>query len=181
MKIVIALLSVLLSISSLAFTIESKWTEDFIKILDIKCNQDDSYQCANLCDNYSQCSVKENYCRNCAGDNLFIKYTFKELGGKIKSTEEVDQDDFFDFITQGNFATLTSKSIFNFIDKYNSFELKERFRSLCKMPVEYPIVFIELNKTSRTPEKIKYVACSNIENSTNIYQLKKVFDVEVNE
>lgn len=180
MRILITI-CLLLSTPVFALTVSSDWTAEFKKVVTVNCSEDDGYQCANLCEDYDKCEVNEGYCRNCAGDNQFIKYIFREMGNRIQSyAAPVNMTFFIDFIGEGNFVSLTSKSIFNFIDKYNSFSTKEKFRSLCPSPTEYPIVFLEVNPVSRDAERIKYVACSNSESEAEIYNLKKIFDVEVN-
>ncbi|MCK5882767.1 MAG: hypothetical protein KAG61_03695 [Bacteriovoracaceae bacterium] len=181
MKLITTLILLIMSINTFAIQVNTGWTKNFKKILSVNCSEDDGHLCANLCENYSSCEVEESYCRNCAGDNLFIKYLFKELGNRIQNGgDAVPADTFLEFIKEGNFTSLTSKSIYNFIDRYNSFATKEKFRSLCPNPTEYPIVFLGVNEVSRSPESIRYVACSNSEQSAEIFNLKKIYDVEVN-
>lgn len=183
MRLVLLLLAALMSSSVFSMTIKAEWNKvSFEKELLVGCNQNDSYLCIDLCNSEYSCKVKENYCRNCAGDNIFLKTIFNELGRTYQNSKnKISDDDFISFIKEDNFVTLTSKSIYNTIDKFNSPKLKRKFRSLCENPTEYPIVFLEVNPVSRVPEKVKYVGCSDNKFESEIYTMKQVYDVEVSQ
>lgn len=181
MRIVLSILLFLLSSNILAMNIGTKWNRtSFEKEVLVGCSESESYLCIDLCNNEKSCSVTEGYCRDCAGDNLFLKTLFKQLGRTYKNTSvEVSKDDFVSYLKEGDFVTISSKSIYNTIDKFNSSKLKERFRSLCKLPTEYPIVFLDVEHVSRTPIKVKYVTCENEDFNSDVYKMKRVYDVEV--
>lgn len=183
MKLALTLVAIIFSSNILAMNIGTKWNRtSFEKEVLISCTSSEDYLCIDLCNNEKSCAVTEGYCRDCAGDNLFLKTIFKQLGRTYQNTgSEVSKDDFISYIKEGDFVTVSSKSIYNTIDKFNSSKLKERFRSLCKLPTEYPVVFLDVEHTSRIPTNVKFVTCVNEDFNSDIYKMKRIYDVVVSE
>lgn len=172
---------IIYSASCFSLTVETNWNNRFERLIGVSCSEKEEYLCADLCQDYQKCEVKENYCGNCAGDNLFLRYFFSEIGQSIINQQnEMPKQEFTEILRLGNFVTLDAKSIFNFIDKFNSLEIRQRLSSLCPNKAESPLVFIEVHPYSREPEKVLAVACTDITRETNLFYLKKVYQLELN-
>ena len=181
-KLILTILLAAISSSTFAITYESAWTQDFKKVLNVTCNSDDAYLCADLCGEYASCQVREKFIKNAGGDNLFLRHFFNEIGTSLVNAEtKIDNELFIAYLKRGNFATIDSRSIYNNIDKFNSFALKEKFRSLCPEPTEYPIVFVSVDHYTRELKGVSAVACTNSQNESDVFDIKKIYSVEVNE
>lgn len=176
------LLSIILSSHSLlGFEVSASWNNKFERLINVSCSSNEEYLCADLCQQYNQCQVKENYCGNCTGDNLFLRHFFKEIGESISNQQKpMAKEQFIEILREGNFVTLDAKSIFNFVDKFNSLEIRDRFRSLCSSVSEAPIAFIGVHPYSRTPDKILAVACTDVTRQTEVFHLERIYQLESN-
>ncbi len=162
-----------------ALEISSGWTSSYEKEIAISCNDGEENQCNYLCGSDTRCSIVEGYCRDCAGTSLYLKVLFSEMGSRYhNSKRSVDVYDFFDFIVAGDFITISSKSIYNFVTSYNSFELRMRFQELCGYEDPYPIVFLE--SSARQLGQIRYVACNLPQSGLSIMEMEERVDVIVN-
>ena len=72
--------------------------------------------------------------------------------------EEVTIDEFLDLLKSGDFASMTSKTIYNHVESYNSEAIKAKFQSLCDGD-EYPTVIFKVNPNTKRPQEAKYVLC----------------------
>lgn len=182
MKLIAILFFSFFSLQSFAFEISASWNQQFKRLITLSCTQDDAHLCANLCQDYQKCEIEEKSCGNCGGENNFLRLFFQEVGQSIiSSPNEVSPDQLIDLLISGDFMTLDSKSIYNFVDKFNSLELREKFRRLCPMPTEYPLVFIAVHPYTREPEKTLFVTCGQREQSTKIFPLHKVYQLDLNQ
>lgn len=182
MRLISLVLILLVTSSSLyAFEVKANWSDRFERLINVSCQTDEEYLCADLCGEYQQCQVKEKTCGNCTGDNIFLRYFFKEIGQSIVNQQrEMPKEELVSILKQGNFVSLDAKSIYNFVDKFNSLELRERFRSLCPNISEAPMVFVEVHAYTREPEKILAVACTDLTSDTSLFYLHKVYQLESN-
>ena len=182
MKIIsIILMFILMTTDLLAFEVAANWSDRFERMINVSCQADEEYLCADLCGEYQQCQVKEKICGNCTGDNMFLRYFFKEIGQSIVNQQkEMSKEELISILKQGNFVSLDAKSIYNFVDKFNSLQLRERFRSLCPNISEAPMVFLEVHAYTREPEKILAVACTDLTRDTSLFYLHKVYQLESN-
>ncbi len=144
-----------------AYTLEVKsgWNIKFQKEVTLSCSEGE-YLCEDLCEK-STCKIQENFCRNCIGNTVYLTHFFDYLGKSyVNSGDEVTTDEFLALIKSGNFASMTSKTIYNHVEKYNGENLRSKFQSLCEGD-EYPMVFFKVNPTSKRPETVEYVLCRN--------------------
>jgi hypothetical protein len=144
-----------------ALNFKSNWNFKFEKELIISCNEDE-YYCDDLCLNQKVCVIKEKLCRDCLGSTPYMTHIFNQIGKSIVSTEEdVLMEDVFDFIKGENFATLTSRSVYNSVDRFNSELMQEKFRSLCVSgDVESPMMIFATQEVSNLLAKGLYVICN---------------------
>ncbi len=162
MKYAKFLIALMMSFSAYALTqVVPHWTQDYQYELIFRCEQGEQALCQNLCLNETECRVTENFCHNCAGTDLYLRSLFSEMGATYRSTgQKVPLEEFARFVKSGNFITLNSKSIYNFVDSYDSMNLRMRFQTLCGYQDNYPLVFLETD-ASRFPGKVRYVICQN--------------------
>jgi hypothetical protein len=72
-----------------------------------------------------------------------MTFAFKEMGRSIVAKESLDAYAFFDLLDSGEFVSLTSRSIYNLVERFNSNSLKRKFRSLCMDGTQYPHAFFD--------------------------------------
>jgi hypothetical protein len=156
----IILLMMLMKIStSFAFEVKEIWNQENRLQIEFQCSSIDRF-CHDLCLKDDSCKVEEKVCLNCVGTSMLMNSIFEQMGLKYRNTqEEVSSYELIDFLNKNNFVSITSKSIFNQIEAYDSPVLKSRFQSLCPENIAYPLVIFELNPTSHTPRSVKYVLC----------------------
>lgn len=151
-----------LSLSAHALTqLDALWTIDYQYELLFRCEQGEMALCQNICFDKAECRVTENFCHNCAGTDLYLRSLFLEMGGTYQSTgNKVSLEEFANFVKGGNFITINSKSIYNFVDSYDSLNIRMRFQTLCNFQDDYPLVFLEAD-AARFPGKVRYVICQS--------------------
>jgi len=166
MKFVL-LLSIVFSSYSYAYKIESKWSSDYTKSTIVTCSEEE-YFCMDLCSEPLECIQPEGYCKDCASTGIFSTNIFKYIGLSIvNSNVRVIDSTVEELIRSKEFITLSSKSIFNHLTRFNSKALQRQFISLCE-DTEYPHIIISVTKISRTPINAKYVSCNN-----GLFELKE--------
>lgn len=159
MKHTIFTISFILSCNVSAFQLDSFWTPDYKKVNKISCNEDE-YICQDICDSDS-CEIEENYCRSCIGNDPYITSIFSTLGLTFQNTNQrVSNNEIYNFIKDNRFISITSKSVYNNIDSYDSPVLQQRFQSLCPEYTAYPILLLELEE-GNIPGNLKYVVCQS--------------------
>lgn len=131
------------SLSSFAVTVETQWSEASEKSLLLTCNENEV--CRQFCEGAS-CEVPEKVCKNCVSTSIAMTFAFKEMGRTIVSTEALDAYALVDLLQTKEFVSLTSRSIYNLVERFNSNSLKRKFRSLCADGTAYPHAFF--NKTA---------------------------------
>lgn len=141
--------------------LEAQWTQDYQYELAFSCEGQEEALCQGICQNEAECRVTENFCHNCAGTDLYLRSLFSEMGTTYRSTgKQVSFEEFARFVKSGNFITINSKSIYNFVDSFDSLNLRMRFQTLCGFNDNYPLVFLETD-ASRFPGKVRYVVCQS--------------------
>ncbi len=166
--LITALTLSILSLSSFALNIDTSWSADSRKILNLTCSGDDV--CSQFC-NGEQCQVEEKVCKNCVGTSITMTYAFKEMGRALVSTESLTSYELFDLLSSGEFVSLTSRSVYNLIYRFDDSELKSKFRGLCNDGTRYPVVFFGTTPSGEMGE-IKAVWCdSGVLGMTQLDQL----------
>lgn len=157
-KLIIALFLLISANSAFAISYEPVWTEDYKKNVIMTCSEDE-FQCEDLCGK-SSCIIKEKVCRNCIGSNIRITHIFRDMGRSFTNTgNEVSYYEVLETLGSQHFATFTSKSIYNIVERYDSTKLRLKFQSLCPNEVKYPVVVFSTKKVSRILDKVKFVVC----------------------
>ncbi|MFT6604635.1 MAG: hypothetical protein ACJARO_002158, partial [Bacteriovoracaceae bacterium] len=155
-KLTIGLFLLISANSAFAISYESIWTEDYKKNVIMTCSEDE-FQCEDLCGK-SSCVIKEKVCRNCIGSNIRITHIFRDMGRSFTNTgNEVSYYEVLEILGSGHFATFTSKSIYNIVERYDSAKLRKKFQSLCPNEINYPIVIFSTKKVSRILDEVKFV------------------------
>lgn len=141
--------------------IETGWTVENTKYLDAYCSEGNQ-SCHYICNDESHCRVSESVCRNCIGSSIEMTFLFEEMGRSITSNlaATVDVYTLSDLISSHRFFTLTSRSIYNHVDSFDSFRLRRRFQSLCPDRTRYPVVFLERLSSNRMGQPL-YVWCES--------------------
>ncbi|GEM_PF-1719755 len=159
-----------------SFEIAPFWSDDFVPHVKLTCQNDEEFAyCNQLCGDESECLIEEGFCRDCAGANLALREIFLEVGDLfVRSIYPVSFGAFAKFLKQGDFVTLTSKSIYNFVDYYDSEAVQAQFQQLCNEKDEYPVLFLKVDHYSRLIEKIEYVVCRNLyDDRALVFNLEK--------
>ncbi len=155
------ILSLVLVTQSYALEFTSSWNQSLTKEVVMSCSQDD-YQCREVCESETSCTFKEKTCTNCIGTNVYITNIFREMGRiYVNTLTSVSSDSLVELLSSGNFVTITSKSIYNQVDRFNSLGLRNRFKSLCENGAQYPVVFFDMNSKNDKIDEVLYVACDN--------------------
>jgi len=159
MKTLIFFLILFCSVSNFALEIETVWTETSEKRLAISCGEDEA--CVQFCMGNNSCFMREKVCKNCVGTSLKMTYIFEEMGRNLfNSGEAVGPYELFDLLTSTNFVSLSSKSVYNLIERFDSLSLRRRFRSLCLDETAYPIVFFNKVRSGEIGS-VKAVWCNS--------------------
>jgi hypothetical protein len=154
--------------SALALELKTDWTAKFQKEVTLSCSESESYRCEEICNNKKECHFKEKTCRDCIGTTTLMTFIFREMGRNYTSNHiEVDWTHVVETLEHGKFATLTSKSIYNQIDRFDSRSLREKFQSLCPTLVEYPVAFFNVEASSGRISTPDFVVCGS-----NVYSLE---------
>ncbi len=138
MKRLFLILLSLFSLSSLGFTLETQWSMASEKSLKVSCNNDSV--CERFCNGVG-CAVVEKVCKNCVSTSVAMTFAFKEMGRAIVAKEAIDPYSLFDLLESGEFVSLTSRSVYNIVERFNSAALKRRFQALCTDGTQYPHAF----------------------------------------
>jgi len=165
MKVLIFLNVIFLySFSAFGLEVTTNWNDKYQKEVILNCSADNySNTCEQVCDSDTKCVIAEKTCFNCLGSSVYLTHLFKQMGQSYRSTGDIADDySFVDFLLKGEFATLTSKSIYNNVDRFNSAALRDRFQSLCTNSTEYPVVFLESVGERNALGKVRYVTCGDI-------------------
>ncbi len=177
-KIAIIIFSLMASNAVLASGITTNWNDKYQKSITLTCGEDNySYTCSQVCGNESKCEIEEKTCYNCLGSSVYLTHLFKQMGQTYRSTnEETDAYGFVDFLLKNEFVTITSKSVYNNVDRFNSSSLRARFQSLCSNNTEYPVVFLESVGKRHDLGKVRYVSCGE-----EVYRMTDDPDIDFNQ
>lgn len=182
MKIILGLFLVTFISQSQALDLQSGWSQNFEKEVRLSCREGEEEFCLHLCQQKDECVLKEKYCRNCAGTTLFLRNIFVEMGRVYwNSQNSVPFYEFMDFLKSGRFISITSKSVYNFVDRFDSTRIRMRFQRLCSNFTDYPIVFLQARPISRIPERVKYVVCKDAQKRPVVYYMEDEARVIVDE
>lgn len=149
------------------FNLDVNWNKNKTKTVTLDCEEKSQTMCQYICKSPKQCVVKEEFCYNCVGNDLFIVNFYKNIGNNISNAG-------YDFhwskligpLMNKNFITLKADSIYNIISDYGSKGMKKKFRNLCPGEVvKDPIVFVEVDR-NRLPTDFMFVVCDQ-----KIYEL----------
>ena len=151
----LAIVFILLSATTHALHIDTMWTENSKKYLNITC--DGEAICEQFCTGRA-CKMQEKVCKNCVGTSIGVTFAFQEMGRSYIASEKLDDYFIFDLLWSKEFVTLTSRSIYNLVDRFDSMELRRKFRSLCADGTRYPVVFFGTQPSGELGE-IKAVWC----------------------
>lgn len=132
-----------------AYEVSEFWNDKNQKMVKLSCSEDEVI-CESLCDHQSQCLVPEPSCVDCVGTSIYMTFLFQEMGRYIRSTsQEWDEYSFIELLKEGRFISLSSKSVYNHVDSFNSPALQRRFGSLCPDSTPTPVVFFEQQNSSK--------------------------------
>lgn len=146
---------------SFGFVASENWLPDNTPNIIFECSKEERF-CLELCNQESQCSIKEKICKNCIGTSILMTNIFEEMGVQYRNNGiEVNPYEFIDFLRKKNFVSFTSRSIFNQTDSFDSPSMKNRFQGLCSGKSEYPVVFFDLKENSNLLKSAKYVTCGS--------------------
>lgn len=153
----------------------TQWDENYNKKLVISCLSND-FMCREFCGEATKCEFPEKVCRDCIGSSPYITNIFQEMGRTYRNLGyEVNYSQVMDLILKGHFATFTSKSIYNQLGRFDSANLKQKFKSLCPdEDTEYPVVFFKTDVRNRKLGKVQFVTCSS-----GIYVMSDYADVDI--
>lgn len=147
--------------ASHALQVNSYWDQNFQKSLSVDCALDNKTAvCRRLC-GQEKCVVKEKVCRNCLGRDILISHSLQEIGRnlQINRKSQVDEQELIKFLKQKSFISLTSKSIYNLLYRFNSRLFQNQFKSLCpKGDAEGTVIFFARQKTGEIGQG-RYVFC----------------------
>lgn len=130
-----------LNIASAHIDVRENWNSSYKKEVVITCSEDETF-CDSVCGKTNQCVIPEAPCTNCIGSTLIMTFYFQEMGRLVQNnTEEVNFYDVTSLILQRGFVSLSSKSIYNHIDNFNSLSLQRKFRAMCNDGTRHPVVF----------------------------------------
>ncbi len=127
------------SMPSFALQLETVWTERAEKNLSLTCEGEET--CVRYCQEKESCTVVEKVCKNCVGTSLAMTFAFNEMGRSLVASEKLDDYALFDLLEKNSFVSLTSRSVYNLVERFDSSSLKTKFRSLCEDGTRYPVVF----------------------------------------
>ncbi len=144
MRVFFFLLCSFIVVNSFALNLSTEWTMESRKMIHVSCEEDETV-CQNFCQGHMACMTEEKVCKNCVGTSIAMTYAFQEMGRSIVAGDQLDPYFLFDFLSQKNYVTLTSRSVYNLVDSFDSMSLRRKFRSLCQDGTRYPMVFF--NKT----------------------------------
>lgn len=137
---------------------------------------EDEYQCEDFCGE-KICKIEEKVCRNCIGSNLLITHIFRDMGRTFRNSgNEISYYEVLETLSTNLFASFTSKSIYNIVERYDSPKLRKKFQSLCDNGTEYPVVIFGINKVSRILDEVKFVLCGD-----QAFEMSNDAIVDVNE
>ena len=177
--IIVGVASLLMTINAYAFKVESRWNTQFKKEVVLNC-EGNSLECYSICANEKECVVYEKPCKDCIGTSVFMTHLFENIGKSyVNSMYEVSLYEFFKYLNRGLFSTVSSRSIFNHVSKFDNPELKERFMSLCEDSTEYPNVFIGVEPVTRTPNSVMYVSCLDNNKNTRVFKMETYGGVDI--
>lgn len=162
MKVIfIALLAFVSSSLCFSMTITTNWSEDSRKTLVLACSEEEAeVACDNLCGE-STCEIEEKVCVDCVGTSIAMTYAFREMGRILHNTgEKVDAYFLVDLISSGNFVSLTSRSVYNLVERFDSRSLRSKFTSLCNDGTRYPTVFFKKLRSGKLGS-VSAVHCAN--------------------
>lgn len=159
MKILKTLLVLFLSQSIFAVSIGHFWNDNYEKKVTMTCSINED-ECRNFCGSDQDCTFTEKVCRNCLGSSVQMSYIFTEMGRLYRSSGlELSYDHIYDLVRSKKFVTLSAKSIYNQVTKFNALSMRRRFRLLCEDARE-PLVFFHTNSSGKVIGPA-YVACDN--------------------
>jgi hypothetical protein len=160
----------IIAIRGEAFNVEARWNQLFQKEVVLKCNNGD-YFCQDLCGKKLECIFKEKVCRDCIGTSIYLSFIFEYLGKSVvRIDKEASDYELIDLFKSGNFTTLTSKSIYNHVDGFDSVDLRAKFSDLCKpLSDPYPVIVFEKEKGVSPLKNPKFLICNQ-----NSEEIRKV-------
>lgn len=161
MKKLFFLITIIFSQSVWSVQISTSWNDDNRKYLNLLCSQEVDYICDLTCDSLERCELPIPFCADCVGTSIIMTFYLQEMGRYITNQgQAADIYIFTDLLRSGDFIAMTSRSIYNHIDSFNSPALQRRFRSLCDDQTMYPVVFFE-RMPSRQIGKPQMVWCES--------------------
>lgn len=174
-KFVFVFIFMLMSQSSKAYEYHEQWSNDNRLYLQLSCTENESL-CLEFCQKKNQCTFFAGDCKDCIGTNMQMNQIFDQMGIAFRNSgESVDLEELKHFLAHKSFVSITSKSIYNQIDSYDSPALKWRFQNLCPNNVDYPIVLFELNPQFKTIKNISMVICGeDVYRMTDSPEVRKI-------
>lgn len=75
------------------------------------------------------------------------------------SGEAVEVKDAIALVATGRFVAISSRSIYNQNDSFDSDELRIKFQNLCPSWTKYPVVLFSLKEGTNILDEARYVTC----------------------
>ncbi|EQC50255.1 hypothetical protein M899_0339 [Bacteriovorax sp. BSW11_IV] len=151
----------ILSHNAYSLVFYNQWNQSFEKELVLDCDYGEESICLEVCNEERLCVVKEEVCQNCVANTAQMSDVFTNMGRTyVNTTEIADIDSVIDLIKSGEFVSINSKSLYNMIYEFDSFELRQNFQSLCPVHVGYPVVIFD-KLSNGEMGKVRYVGCGD--------------------
>ena len=179
----LAFLAILPLPDAVALELWPYWSQDFKQWLRVTCDQEEDVPfCTSLCQQPRECVLAQQYCRNCAGTALlYVKDVLDTLGDVYVGTEEqVSRAQVLERLRSGAYITLTSDTVFNYIDTFDSEALQIRFQRLCWDPSKRPVLFLDAHPRTRVVGRVLFVACQDAEGRFVAFKVARSHDAELN-
>ena len=173
------ILILLLSSNLYGVEINTRWNDFFQKEVTVTCSEDHAF-CEEVCNDKYFCVVKETPCRNCLGTSVQMHHIFKNMGKVFVAKEEVTSYEIRDLLSSKNFVTVTSKSVFNNVTRFNNSELRRQFMTLCpEKRIKYPIVFFDRDEVTNRLGDVRFVACQKPDGELSVYKMEDDGNLEI--
>jgi hypothetical protein len=160
MKNALILFTILLSGSALSIELDSRWNYKFEKEVILTCSEDEFF-CEDLCESKDSCVIKESVCRDCIGSTPYLTHVFNQLGRAIVKSDEAQVEDLVELLKSEHFSTITSKSVYNHVDRYGTDKLADKFGALCDFTADKPVMVFEVKEVSNLMGTPKFLVCGS--------------------
>ncbi|TDJ07851.1 MAG: hypothetical protein E2O68_03025 [Deltaproteobacteria bacterium] len=160
MKNTFILITILLSGSALSVELDARWNYKFEKEVVLTCSEDEFF-CEDLCESKEKCIIKENVCRDCIGSTPYLTHVFNQLGRSIVKTDEAQVEDLVELLKSNHFAAITSKSVYNHVDRFGTEKIADKFGALCDFTAKNPVMVFEVKKVSKLLGAPKFLVCGS--------------------